>query len=71
MQSLTRMTTDDEIVRTLDAGGIPTDTIKDGEWFGLVSFTAIVSVHHKMRPEYCNAPFTPPLAWSFERFHVN
>jgi len=48
-----------------------TATIEAGEWYGIIPFRSIVSVHHIVRSNYPLPPFLPKLPWPSHRFYVN
>lgn len=44
---------DDEIDHTIKFSHSPSNTIEIWEWYGLVPFLSILSLHHTVRPQYC------------------
>lgn len=66
-----RCATDSERDHTLDMRGMATNKVEVEEWSGVITFTLIVSLYHIVLSNYCVAPFTPALAWPFQRFDVN
>lgn len=66
-----RWATGDECDRTITPDLQADDTMKVGEWYGVIPFSSITSVHHIVRSNYSVYPFTSQLPWPLYRFYVN
>lgn len=66
-----RWATDDEVDLTVNENLSSADIIEVGEWYGVVPFSSVRSVHHIVRSNYCVSSFTSPLPWPLHRFYVN
>lgn len=65
-----RWETDDKIYHTVDSNLGGDDIIDVGEWYGVVPFSSIGSVHHIVRSNYYVSPLKSELSWPLHRFYV-
>lgn len=66
-----RWATEDNAGQSVQFSPTMSDTVETGEWYGLVPFPSVQSVHQIARSNHSVGLFFPELPWPAHYFYVN